>query len=633
MADDAPAWALESMVLRLDTAAPAAASSPEWAFGGSTGAGVRVAIVDSGVDADHPDLDHCVDRDGGVDVTMDDDGEVSIRSGPHDDVFGHGTACAGIIHALAPEARLTSVRVLGPGLTGRAAAFHAGLAWAVDEGFDVINLSLGTTKRDWALAFHEVCDRAYFGGSFIVTAANNVARTSYPSLFASVASVACNTATDALRFHANPSPPTEFLARGIDVEVPWLDGGTTTSTGNSYAAPHIAAFAALAKAKHPELRPFELKAVLWAASANVAAAAGAGEDPEAPTAAGRRAAATAGPGTATLVTRHLGPLVAEARAALDLGGGDAPPPPPPVAAAPRRPAPPALLLPGYAAEDDGVDGPWGRRVPARREVDGWRCTVHDLRPVIGPDTALAAEVAAAVEVASRVCHPHLEEVTVLMPSGPLVVTPRPRADVRALGREDALSFSDALAVALAVTAALDGLHRRGLVHGDVRADGVVVDASGAARLGWCGIAGVRGSPVGLTSATREPDVLRAVAPEQLRGRAPDARSDVHGVGLVLYELLTGAQAHPEVTTVAGLQRRAAAAPPVPAATLAPALPATVTAVVDRALAVDPADRHPDAAALGADLGAAARALVGAGAIAASPYVGLDHVAQWVGRPA
>ena len=415
MADDAPAWALESMVLRLDTAAPAAASSPEWAFGDSTGAGVRVAIVDSGVDADHPDLDHCVDRDGGVDVTMDDDGEVSIRSGPHDDVFGHGTACAGIIHALAPEARLTSVRVLGPGLTGRAAAFHAGLAWAVDEGFDVINLSLGTTKRDWALAFHEVCDRAYFGGSFIVTAANNVARTSYPSLFASVASVACNTATDALRFHANPSPPTEFLARGIDVEVPWLDGGTTTSTGNSYAAPHIAAFAALAKAKHPELRPFELKAVLWAASANVAAAAGAGEDPEAPTAAGRRATATAGPGTATLVTRHLGPLVAEARAALDLGGGDTPPPPPPVAATPRRPAPPALLLPGYAAEDDGVDGPWGRRVPARREVDGWRCTVHDLRPVIGPDTALAAEVAAAVEVASRVRHPHLEEVTVLVP--------------------------------------------------------------------------------------------------------------------------------------------------------------------------------------------------------------------------
>lgn len=100
--------------------------------------------------------------------------------------------------------------MLGRGLGGKAAAFLAGLNWAVEERFDVINLSLGTRKRDWALAFHDACDRAYFGGSLIVTAANNVQRRSYPSLFSSVASVACNTTADPMRFHWNPDPPTEL---------------------------------------------------------------------------------------------------------------------------------------------------------------------------------------------------------------------------------------------------------------------------------------------------------------------------------------------------------------------------------------------------------------------------------------
>ena len=100
--------------------------------------------------------------------------------GSHDDAFGHGTACSGIVHSLAPEARITSVKVLGAGLTGKAAAFLRGLAWAVEQGFDVINLSLGTTKREWALPFYEVCDEGYFKNSVIVTAANNIVRPSFP---------------------------------------------------------------------------------------------------------------------------------------------------------------------------------------------------------------------------------------------------------------------------------------------------------------------------------------------------------------------------------------------------------------------------------------------------------------------
>ena len=249
--------------------------TPEWAWEGADGSGVRVAVIDSGIDATHPRLGDCVDEEAAVAFSVGPEGEAVETPGPHDDAFGHGTACAGIIHAIAPAARITSVKVLGTGLRGKSAAFLAGLRWAVDREYDVINLSLGTRRRDWALAFHDVCDRAYFGGSFVVTAANNVERRSYPSLYASVTSVACNTGDDPLRFHYNPEPPTEFLARGIDVDVAWLDHQVIKGTGNSYAAPHIAGIAALVLSKHPSLRPFQLKTVLWATAANVREATGA----------------------------------------------------------------------------------------------------------------------------------------------------------------------------------------------------------------------------------------------------------------------------------------------------------------------------------------------------------------------
>ena len=264
-----PAWSRESALIQLSSAVSLEDLSPSWAWGGSTGKGVRVAVIDSGIEANHPDLGGCVDVEGGVRVVLDEAGEPVVEPGPHDDSFGHGTACTGIIHTIAPDATVTSVKVLGAGLTGKAVAFLRGLGWAVEHGFDVINLSLGTTKRDWALAFYELCDTAYFGNSFLVTAANNITRPSFPSLYASVASVACSSSKDPFRFHYNPEPPTEFLAPGIDVDLAWLGGTRISGTGNSYAAPHISGIAALIRAKHPELRPFQVKTVLWATAANV----------------------------------------------------------------------------------------------------------------------------------------------------------------------------------------------------------------------------------------------------------------------------------------------------------------------------------------------------------------------------
>lgn len=263
-----PAWSRDSAAIRLTSAVELDDLSPEWAIGGATGKGIRVAVIDSGVEADHPALDGCVDVEAGVLVAMKEE-EPTLVPGPHGDSFGHGTACAGIIHAIAPEATIISVKVLNEGLGGRAAAFLSGLAWCVEQKIDVVNLSLGTTKRDWALPFHDICDQAYFAGCLLVTAANNLARPSFPSLYASVTSVACNLATDPMRFHYNPEPPTEFLARGVDVAVAWKNATTIRATGNSYAAPHIAGVAALIRSKHPELRPFQVKTALWACAANV----------------------------------------------------------------------------------------------------------------------------------------------------------------------------------------------------------------------------------------------------------------------------------------------------------------------------------------------------------------------------
>ncbi|MGH9126989.1 MAG: S8 family serine peptidase [Acidimicrobiales bacterium] len=264
-----PAYSRESTVLRLTGAPTLGDLSPEWAWGGATGRGVRVAVIDSGVEADHAALEGCVDVAGGIAVRMDPSGATIDDPGPHADDFGHGTACAGIIHSLAPEARITSVKVLGAGLSGKAAAFLRGLAWAIEAGFDVINLSLGTSRREWALPFYELCDRAYFRGSLVVTAANNVAGPSFPSMFAAVVSVACNLSEDPFHFHFNPDPPTEFLARGINVDVAWRGNTRAISTGNSFAAPHIAGIAALIRSKHRDLRPFQVKTVLWGTASNV----------------------------------------------------------------------------------------------------------------------------------------------------------------------------------------------------------------------------------------------------------------------------------------------------------------------------------------------------------------------------
>jgi subtilisin len=269
--EDLPAWSLPASA---DESIPLPSAWPErvtreWAWGGATGKGARVCILDSGVELDHP-LVGTVQR--SVAVTNVDD-EITITDDDAGDLCGHGTACAGIIRSFAPECELTSVRVLGAGYTGSAKVLLAGLEWAIGQGFDVVNLSLSTTKKQYVGRLHELADEAYFRRAMVIASAHNMPVESFPWRFASVVSVGSHESTDPYVLYANPNPPVEFFARGLNVEIAWLGGETITATGNSFATPHVAGLCALILSKHPELTPFQLKSVLHQTATNVGAAA------------------------------------------------------------------------------------------------------------------------------------------------------------------------------------------------------------------------------------------------------------------------------------------------------------------------------------------------------------------------
>lgn len=254
--------------------------SKDWAWGGATGTGIAVAVVDSGVDATHPAVG-AVDR--AIALRWDPEAEVAVSAeGPHDDLFGHGTACAGIIRRVAPGAALWSVRVLGSKLTGKGTVFAAGLRWAIEQGARVVNLSLSTGKQDYFGLFHEIADEAAFAGTVLVCATNNVPAPTYPAQFSSVISVAAHDGRDPFCLDTNPAPPTDFGAPGIDVEVPWLSGGTIVATGNSFAAPHVTGLVARLLSKHPHLTPYEVKTVLRAVASNAVAGDSVADDAAAP---------------------------------------------------------------------------------------------------------------------------------------------------------------------------------------------------------------------------------------------------------------------------------------------------------------------------------------------------------------
>ena len=228
---------------------------------GRTGRGVRVAVVDSGIDTEHPDLKGKV-KESVEAVAV--EGRIDFHPSTSGDQAGHGTACAGIIASVAPDAELYSVKVLGPKASGSGDMFLVGLDYAIKQKFKVINLSLGTTKRDFFGPLHDLLDRAYQSGCIVVSAANNLPYPSYPSIFSSsVVSVIKRAGGDPFNFGYRYGQVIEVVAPGVEVTTTWPGGGYRQLTGNSFACPYIVGIIALIVEAYPNLTPFQVKAVLF----------------------------------------------------------------------------------------------------------------------------------------------------------------------------------------------------------------------------------------------------------------------------------------------------------------------------------------------------------------------------------
>ena len=257
-----------------------AAIQPETLWQGRTGRGVRVAVVDSGIDTEHPDLKGKVKE--SVEAVTE-DGRIEFRPSTSGDQAGHGTACAGIITSIAPDVDLYSVKVLGPKGSGSGDMFLVGLDYAIKQKFRVINLSLGTTKRDFFAPLHDLLDRAYQAGCILVSAANNLPYPSYPSIFSSsVVSVVKRAGGEPFNFGYRYGQVIELVAPGVEVKTTWPGGGYRQLTGNSFACPHMVGIIALLVEAYPNLTPFQVKTILYTiAQRNREKAAALAQNPDA----------------------------------------------------------------------------------------------------------------------------------------------------------------------------------------------------------------------------------------------------------------------------------------------------------------------------------------------------------------
>ena len=232
--------------------------------GGNKGAGVKIGIIDSGVDHGHQDLDGVYA--GGYDFVQDD--------ADPDDVYGHGTHVAGTACAednglgvvgVAPGCVLYSLRVLNDSGSGSWGTTIAAMDWAVLNGLQVVNLSLGSSQ-DPGSTVKAAFDNAEAKGLVIVAAGGNSGTPSgkgnnviYPAKYASVIAVAATDKNDTRPSWSSTGEEIELAAPGVSVLSSWNDGDSPHNpqpsildgdwykegSGTSMASPHVAGAAAL----------------------------------------------------------------------------------------------------------------------------------------------------------------------------------------------------------------------------------------------------------------------------------------------------------------------------------------------------------------------------------------------------
>ena len=216
----------------------------------ATGSGVTVAVLDTGVEAAHPMLAGAVV--GGYDFIDDDSNSAEIFNGLDDDgdgmideAAGHGTHVAGIVRLVAPDATIMPVRVLDSDGRGSVFLLAEAIAFAADNGADVINMSLGITFRSRLL--EDVVASTLESGVLIIAAAGNSGTDTmqYPAAFDGVVSVtAVNEASEQLDF-ANYGWWVDIAAPGQSIYSAFPGGNFAWWSGTSMASPFVAGVVAL----------------------------------------------------------------------------------------------------------------------------------------------------------------------------------------------------------------------------------------------------------------------------------------------------------------------------------------------------------------------------------------------------
>ncbi|MFF0273041.1 type VII secretion-associated serine protease mycosin [Streptomyces sp. NPDC004330] len=238
------------------------------------GKGVRVAVIDTGVDDVNPQLRTAVDAKAGKDYLKPDKKNPGLgdeQRGKTDgtvDQVGHGTKVAGIIAArpragtgfvgLAPEATIIPIRQNDEKNSGKADSMAQAVTWAVAKGADVINISQDTTSRlgpetDLAKAVAEAVRKDVV----VVASAGNdgmdgKAKLTYPAAFPGVLAVASSDRNNERAAFSQAGPMVGIAAPGVDIVSTVPGGGQCVDNGTSFSAPYVAGVAALLRAEHQD---------------------------------------------------------------------------------------------------------------------------------------------------------------------------------------------------------------------------------------------------------------------------------------------------------------------------------------------------------------------------------------------
>lgn len=235
--------------------------APE-AWGSATGRGVRVAVLDTGIDMSHPDLKANIE--GGFDC-------INETTDVVDD-NGHGTHVAGTIAALdndfgvvgvAPEARLYAVKAFDSRGQGQVSDIVQGMEWCMTNRAQVINMSFGTADSSRALTV--AINKAAEAGIVMIAAAGNDGRRDgvlYPARDPNVMAVTASTRDDRIASFSNSGTQVAVAAPGEDVYSTYRDGGYKSLTGTSMACPHVAGVVALLLSASPGLTRDDVREVV-----------------------------------------------------------------------------------------------------------------------------------------------------------------------------------------------------------------------------------------------------------------------------------------------------------------------------------------------------------------------------------